>query len=47
MWQQQEGWKDISTLTDCYQQPDEETLRSVVEYRKSESKSADPVELKA
>jgi hypothetical protein len=27
-----EGWKDITTLIDCYQQPDEETLRSVVEF---------------
>ena len=26
------GWKDITTLIDCYQQPDEETLRSVVEF---------------
>lgn len=26
------GWKDITTLINCYQQPDEETVRSVVEY---------------
>jgi hypothetical protein len=41
------GWKDIRTLTDCYQQPDEETLRLVVEYRKPKSNAGDPVELKA
>jgi hypothetical protein len=28
------GWKDISTLIDCYQQPDDETLRAVVEFVK-------------
>jgi hypothetical protein len=27
-----EGGKDITTLIDYYQQPDEETLRSVVEF---------------
>jgi integrase len=26
------GWKDITTLIDCYQQPDEDTLRAVVEF---------------
>ncbi len=26
------GWKDISTLIDCYQQPDDDTLRAVVEF---------------
>lgn len=26
------GWKDISTLIDCYQQPDDDTLRAIVEY---------------
>jgi len=41
------GWKDIMTLMECYQQPEEETLRSVVEYQKPRSKAADPVELKA
>ena len=25
------GWQDVTTLLKCYQQPDEETLRSVVE----------------
>jgi hypothetical protein len=25
------GWKDVTTLINCYQQPDEATLRSVVE----------------
>ncbi len=40
------GWKDIMTLMECYQQPEEETLRSVVEY-KPKSKTGDPVELKA
>ena len=28
------GWKDVTTLIECYQQPDEETLREVVEYVK-------------
>jgi hypothetical protein len=26
------GWKDITTLIDCYRQPDEKTLRAVVEF---------------
>ncbi len=26
------GWKDITTLIESYQQPDEDTLRSVVEF---------------
>ena len=29
------GWKDVTTLIDCYQQPDEETLRHVVEFQGS------------
>ena len=41
------GWKDITTLMERYQQPEEETLRSVVEYQKPKSKSEHPVELKA
>lgn len=28
------GWKDMITLLECYQQPDEDTLRQVVEYEK-------------
>ena len=28
------GWRDISTLINCYQQPDEATIKAVVEYRK-------------
>ena len=28
------GWKDITTLINCYQQPDENTLRSVVEFQR-------------
>ena len=28
------GWKDITTLIDCYQQPDDDTLRAVVEFVK-------------
>lgn len=28
------GWHDLSTLLTCYQQPDEETLREVVDYEK-------------
>ena len=26
------GWSDVQTLLTCYQQPDEETLREVVDY---------------
>jgi hypothetical protein len=26
------GWKDVTTLINCYQQPDEDTLRSMVEF---------------
>jgi hypothetical protein len=26
------GWKDATTLINCYQQPDEATLRAVVEF---------------
>jgi hypothetical protein len=26
------GWKDVTTLINCYQQPDEDTLRSVVDF---------------
>jgi hypothetical protein len=29
------GWNDIAILLTCYQQPDEETLRTVVEYQGS------------
>ena len=32
------GWKDITTLLDCYQQPDEDTLREVVEFRRSQAR---------
>jgi integrase len=28
------GWLDIGTLQQCYQQPDDETMRSVVEYQR-------------
>ena len=28
------GWKDVTTLIDCYQQPDDETLRAVVEFKR-------------
>jgi len=28
------GWKDVTTLINCYQQPDDDTLRMVVEYRR-------------
>ena len=28
------GWKDITTLLQCYQQPDAETLRQVVDYER-------------
>jgi integrase len=32
------GWKDIATLLTCYQQPDEETLRTVVDYQRPRSR---------
>ena len=28
------GWKDLTTLLTCYQQPDEETMRQVVDYER-------------
>lgn len=28
------GWRDIQTLMTCYQQPDEETMREVVDFEK-------------
>jgi hypothetical protein len=31
------GWKDIMTLMECYQQHEEETLRSVVEYKRPQA----------
>jgi hypothetical protein len=40
-------WKDIMTLMECYQQPEEESLRSVVEYRKPNRVSASSVEVRA
>lgn len=33
------GWRDISTLVNCYQQPDEATIKAVVEFRKPLSRS--------
>jgi len=30
MWQQLEGWKSTETIQRCYQQPDAETMLSVV-----------------
>jgi hypothetical protein len=41
------GWKDITTLIECYQQPDEETLRSVMEYRKPTPLSSGKTEVRA
>jgi hypothetical protein len=29
------GWKNVTTLINCYQQPDEVTLRTVVEFTPS------------
>jgi hypothetical protein len=29
-----DGWNDISTLIDCSQQPDDDTLRAVVQFVK-------------
>jgi hypothetical protein len=40
------GWNDIMTLMECYQQPEEETLRSVVEYKKPRPASAGPAEIR-
>jgi len=36
------GWKDITTLVTCYQQPDDDTLRRVVECPEPRSSSASP-----
>jgi hypothetical protein len=33
------GWKDITRVIDCYQQPDQETLRAVVEFVRSAPRS--------
>lgn len=41
------GWQDIVTLTKCYQQADEETMRSVVEYKKPASPPTASVEVRA
>lgn len=30
------GWKDVTTLLGCYQQPDEDTLRDVLDYQKGQ-----------
>jgi hypothetical protein len=40
------GWNDIMTLMECYQQPEEETLRSVVEYKKPKPGSAASAEMR-
>jgi CheY-like chemotaxis protein len=32
------GWKDVTTLLECYQQPDADTLRQVVEYERPVSR---------
>lgn len=37
------GWKDIMTLMGCYQQADEETMRSVVEYKKPQHRASKEV----
>lgn len=31
------GWRDLTTLLTCYQQPDDETMREVVDYQKPAS----------
>lgn len=36
------GWKDITTLVTCYQQPDDDTLRRVVECPEPRSSSSAP-----
>jgi hypothetical protein len=33
------GWLDVTTLLGCYQQPDEETLRAVLENQKGSRKA--------
>jgi hypothetical protein len=33
------GWKDVTTLLECYQQPDADTLREVVEYERPAPRS--------
>ena len=40
------GWTDVTTLIECYQQPDEETLRDVVEFVKPARRER-PVEKQA
>ncbi len=35
-------WKDITTLLECYQQPDDVTLRAVVDYLPPQTKAATP-----
>lgn len=30
------GWKDVSTLIECYQQPDDATLRAVVDFKRAD-----------
>jgi hypothetical protein len=34
------GWKDLVTLMRCYQVPDDESMRSVVEYEKPKGRPA-------
>jgi integrase len=41
------GWNDVTTLLKCYQQPDEETLRAVVEYQSQKPRAAKPRKVKA
>jgi hypothetical protein len=38
------GWQNIGTLQQCYQQADEETLRSVVEYERPKPPSPNWIE---
>lgn len=41
------GWKDITTLIDCYQQPDDETLRAVVDFRRPPAGNRPHAEVRA
>lgn len=41
------GWKDITTLIECYQQPDEDTLRAAAEFVRPPSQAPAGAEFRA
>lgn len=41
------GWNDVTTLIKSYQQPDEQTLRAVVDYQRPKPRPAKSAEVKA